>query len=90
MSQWQKEVKAPSEHELNLYFNPLKRSEKICDIQHSVDEQSAEVGLMMASKSPVADREETVKRFNLLDISFNADDSIKAYAVNCVKHRGTS
>ena len=37
---------------------------------------------MMASKAPVADREDTVKRFNLLEISFNADDSIKAYAVN--------
>ena len=67
---------------LNLYYNPLKRGEKICDIQHSVAEQSAEVELMMASKAPVADREDTVKRFNLLEISFNADDSIKAYAVN--------
>ena len=37
---------------------------------------------MMASKAPVADREDTVKRFNFLEISFNADDSIKAYAVN--------
>ena len=69
-------------YKLNLYLNPLKRSEKICDIQHSVAEQSAEVELMMASKAPVADREDTVKRFNLLEISFNADDSIKAYAVN--------
>ncbi len=69
-------------YKLNLYFNPLKRSEKICDIQYSVAEQSAEVELMMASKAPVADREDTVKRFNLLEISFNADDSIKAYAVN--------
>ena len=32
LRQWQKEVKAPSEHELNLYYNPSKRGKKICVI----------------------------------------------------------
>lgn len=71
-----------NKYKLNLYYNPLKRGEKICDIQHSVAEQSAEVDLMITSKEPVADREDTIKRFNLLEITFNEDDSIKSYTVN--------
>ena len=69
-------------YKFNLYYNPLKRGEKICDIQHSVAEQSAEVNLIIASKDPVADREDTAKRFNLLEISFNNDDSVKSYVVS--------
>ena len=69
-------------YRLNLYYNPLKRGEKICDIQHSVSEQSEEVGLLIKSGEPVADREDTVKRFNLLEISFNDDDTVKSYTVN--------
>ena len=71
-----------NKYKLNLYYNPLKRGEKICDIQHSVAEQSAEVDRMIASKEPVADCEDTVKRFNLLEITFNDDDSVKSYVVN--------
>ena len=71
-----------NKYKLNLYYNPLKRGEKICDIQHSVAEQSAEVDRMIASKEPVADREDTAKRFNLLEITFNDDDSVKSYVVN--------
>ena len=37
---------------------------------------------MIASKEPVADREDTAKRFNLLEITFNDDDSINSYVVN--------
>ena len=71
-----------NKYKLNLYYNPLKRGEKICDIQHSVAEQSAEVDRMIASKEPVADRKDTAKRFNLLEITFNDDDSVKSYVVN--------
>ena len=71
-----------NKYKLNLYYNPLKRGEKICDIQHSVAEQSAEVDRMIVSKEPVADREDTAKRFNLLEITFNDDDSVKSYVVN--------
>ena len=76
-----KVIKA-SKYKLNLYFNPLKRGEKICDIQHSVAEQSAEVDLIITSREAVADREDTTKRFNLLELAFNDDDSVKSYAVN--------
>lgn len=69
-------------YRLNLYCNPLKRSEKICDIQHSVSEQSAELDIIIQTKEPVADREDTARRFNLLDITFNADGTIKSYGVN--------
>lgn len=37
---------------------------------------------MIASKNPVADREDTTKRLNLLEISFNDDDNVKSYSVN--------
>ncbi len=66
----------------NLYYNPSKRDEKICDIQHAVSEQSAELDIMSRTKEPVADREDTIKRFSLLDITFNDDDTIKSYGVN--------
>ena len=69
-------------YRLNLYYNPLKRGEKICDIQHSVSEQSEEVDLLIKSGESVADREDTAKRFNLLEISFNDDDTVKSYTVN--------
>lgn len=69
-------------YRLNLYYNPLKRGEKICDIQHSVSEQSAELDMIIQTKEPVADREDTARRFNLLDITFNADGTIKSYGVN--------
>src|SRR5574344_1342552 len=61
-------------YRINLYVSPMKRAEAMCDIQHSVAEQSAEVDRMIASKEPVADREDTAKRFNLLEITFNDDD----------------
>ena len=69
-------------YRLNLYYNPLKRGEKICDIQHSVSEQSAELDIIIQTNEPVADREDTARRFNLLDITFNADGTIKSYGVN--------
>jgi hypothetical protein len=46
-------------YRLNLYYNPLKRGEKICDIQHSVSEQSAEPAIyiiswrIIAAKQPI-------------------------------------
>ena len=69
-------------YKLNLYYNPLKRGEKICDIQHAVSEQSAGLDIIIQTKEPVADREDTVRRFNLLEISFNDDDTVKSYTVN--------
>lgn len=56
-------------YKLNIYYNPSKRGEKICDIQHAVSEQSAELDIMIRTKEPGADREDTIKRFNLLDIT---------------------
>ncbi len=48
-------------YRLNLYYNPLKRGEKICDIQHSVSEQSAELDIIIQTNEPVADREDTAR-----------------------------
>ena len=45
-------------------------------------EQSAELDIMIQVKEPVEDREDAVKRFNLFDITFNADDIVKSYEVN--------
>ena len=37
---------------------------------------------MKQANEPVADRKDTIRRFNLLDITFNADDTVKSYEVN--------
>lgn len=50
---------------LYLYCNPSKRGEKICYIQHAVSEQSAELDIMIRTKEPVADREDTVKSYGM-------------------------
>ena len=71
-------------YKLKLYNNPSKHDEKMCDVQHAVLEQSAELGIMIQANEPVADREDMIKikRFYLLDITFNADDTVKSYGVN--------
>ena len=69
-------------YKLNIYYNPSKRGERICDIQHAVSEQSAELDIMKQANEPVADRKDTIRRFNLLNITFNADDTVKSYEVN--------
>lgn len=46
------------------------------------NEQFAELDIMIRTKEPVADREDAARRFNLLDITFNADDTVKSYEVN--------
>src|SRR5574344_1100036 len=53
-------------YRLNLYFNPAKRAEAMCDIQRAVNEQVEAVEAMMESGEPVADREDIKKRFNML------------------------
>lgn len=56
----------------------------MCDVQHAVLEQSAELDIMIKANEPVADREDMIKikRFYLLDITFNSDDTVKSYGVN--------
>jgi hypothetical protein len=67
---------------LNLYFNPSKRASAICDIQHAVDEQAEAVGEMIASGKPIADMDDTEKRFNLLNIKFSRDGRVDSYQIN--------
>lgn len=66
-------------YKINLYFNPVKRGEKICDIQHAVDEQAAALREIMAKGDPVADRDDTKKRFNLLKIKFSDNDKVESF-----------
>lgn len=66
-------------YKINLYFNPVKRGEKICDIQHAVDEQAVALHEMMAKGEPVADRDDTKKRFNLLKIKFSDNNEIESF-----------
>lgn len=69
-------------YKINLYFNPLKRGEKICDIQHAVTEQAAALREIMAKNEAVADMDDTRKRFNLLTIKFSDDDKVESFETN--------
>ena len=69
-------------YRLNLYFNPAKRAEAMCDIQHAVDEQAGSAQAMMETGEPVSDRDEIKKRFNMLFIKFEANNRIASFEVN--------
>jgi len=69
-------------YRLNLYFNPAKRAEAMCDIQHAVDEQAEAAQAMMETGEPVSDRDEIKKRFNMLFIKFEANNRIASFEVN--------
>lgn len=43
-------------YKLKLYYNSSKHGEKMCDVQHAVLEQSAELDIMIQANEPVADR----------------------------------
>ena len=47
-----------------------------------VAEHSAVENPIIASKEPVADREGTARMFNLLEISFNDDGTVRSYSAN--------
>lgn len=63
----------------------MKRAEAICDIQHAIDEQKEAADKLIASKEAVADCDDIRRRFNMLTISFNEDDSVASYEVNSKK-----
>ena len=69
-------------YRLNLYFNPAKRAEAMCDIQHAVDEQAEAAQAMMETGEPVSDRDEIKKLFNMLFIKFEANNRIASFEVN--------
>ena len=69
-------------YRLNLYYNPAKRADAMCDIQHAVDEQAEAVEAIMESGEPVADRDDIKKRFNMLIIKFEANNRIASFEVN--------
>jgi len=73
-------------YKLNLYYSPMKRAEKICDIQHAANEQCRAVDELMASvdagDGTATDKDDVIKRFNLLDIKFDDKDRIKSYTIN--------
>lgn len=72
-------------YKINIYYNPMKRAEAICDIQHAIDEQKEAVDKLIASKEAVADCDDIRRCFNMLTISFNEDNSVASYEVNSEK-----
>ena len=69
-------------YKVNLYFNPFKRAEDQMDLERATDEQCQMMDEIIASKEPVADMDDTVKRFNLLNIKFRKNGSVASYTVN--------
>lgn len=69
-------------YKVNLYFNPFKRAEDQMDLERATDEQRQMMDEIIASKEPVADMDDTVKRFNLLNIKFRKNGSVASYTVN--------
>ena len=72
-------------YKINLYYNPLKRAEAICDIQHAIDEQKEAADKLIASKEAVADCDDTRRCLNMLTVKFNEDRSVASYEVNSEK-----
>lgn len=72
-------------YKINIYYNPMKRAEAICDIQHAIDEQKEAADKLIASKEAVADCDDIRRSFNMLTISFNEDNSVASYEVNSEK-----
>lgn len=69
-------------YRLNLYFKPGKRAAAMCDIQHTIDEQGEAIQEIIASRKPVADRNDIKKRFNMLNVKFGEDGRVTSYEVN--------
>lgn len=69
-------------YKVNLYFNPFKRAEDQMDLERATDEQCRMMDEIIASKAPVADIKDTVKKFNLLNITFKKNGSVASYTVN--------
>jgi len=57
-------------YKINIYYNPMKRTEAICDIQHAIDEQKEAGDKLIASKEAVADCDDIRRCFNMLTINF--------------------
>ena len=69
-------------YKVNLYFNPFKRAEDQMDLERATDEQCRMMDEIIASKEPIADIDDTAKRFNLLNIKFKKNGAVASYAVN--------
>ena len=69
-------------YKLNLYFNPFKRAEDQLAMEQAAVEQCRLMDGIVKEAAPVEDVDATVKRFNLLSISFGEDKSVKSYEVD--------
>ena len=69
-------------YKLNLYFNPFKRADDQIGIEQAAGEQSRLMDEIIATKKPVADMDDTVKQYNLLNITFGKNGSVASYTVN--------
>lgn len=75
-------VIAAKKYKVNLYFNPFKRAEDQMDLERATDEQCRMMDDIIASKQPVADTDDTVKKFNQLNVKFKKNGAVASYTVN--------
>lgn len=72
-------------YKLNLYFDPVKHSEAICDVQHAVREQSAVAQGLIGRKDPAIDKKDVERALNLLKLRFGDDGVLLEYERNAEK-----
>lgn len=71
-----------NKYKINLYYNPMKRADAIVETQCAVEEQSESAVAMIASGEQVTTRDDAKRHFNLLNLTFNDDDTIASFTVN--------
>lgn len=72
-------------YRINLYFSPVKRANAMCEIQEAVDDQSVAVSKLIAEKAPVTNLTDAKKRYNMLRLTFNDDNTIASFVEDADK-----
>jgi len=72
-------------YRVNLYYSPMKRADAMCDIQEAIDDQSATVARLISDKKVFDNQEDVKKRFNMLTLTFNEDNTIASFEENTEK-----
>jgi len=80
-----KNVIKADKYRINLYYSPMKRADAMCDIQEAIDDQSATVAKFIADKKVFDNKEDAKKRFNMLMLTFNKDNTIASFNENAEK-----
>ena len=72
-------------YRINLYYSPMKRADAMCDIQEAIDDQSTTVTKLIADRKVFDNHEDVKKRFNMLTLAFNEDNTIASFEENAEK-----